>query len=679
MPNALSFAKSPYLRQHAANPVQWLPWGDEAFERAQREGKPILLSIGYAACHWCHVMARESFNDVETAALMNEHFVNIKVDREERPDVDAAYLRALQAMGKRAGWPLTMFLTTAGKPFWGGTYFPPVQRGNQPAFRDVLIHVSESYQSEPDTAEARAAAVLDALETHLRGCGEPTELRPNQVLAVAEELLGNMDKENGGLIGAPKFPYPALLRFLWNTGCRKNKTQMQEAVVLSLNRMMKGGIFDHLGGGFSRYATDARWLTPHFEKMLYDNALLVHLLTDVSRVRQQDAYEDVVRRIVTWLRQDMTLASGAFACSLDAESGEEEGGFYLWSEREIDQLLGSDAVTFKRAYGVTAQGNFKNRDSNILNRLSDHLSVHEEEDVLARCRATLLNARRQRRPPRRDEKVLADWNGMAIAALAKASIVFHEPQWLEGSIRAFEFVISKMVKDGLLYHSWCDGELSNASVLDDYANMAFAAVTLYEVTGSPDYLQQCTDWTEAIARLFSNPERGGFYYTPDNAISPIARIYGGHDTATPSGNGVIAHVLARLYYLTGNEQYRQQARSIILAFANDLKRDSYQLSTLLDASSFMFAAVQIVVFGATDNVVTRALFEAAHRHRGPDNVVMLMPPGITLPSEHPASGKGAPGGMPVAYVCSRNICSAPAFDVAALQQTIDAVISVDRD
>jgi uncharacterized protein len=677
MANALALAKSPYLRQHETNPVQWLPWCEEAFQRAQLENKPILLSIGYAACHWCHVMARESFNDAETAALMNEHFVNIKVDREERPDVDAVYIRALQAMGKRAGWPLTMFLTPTGKPFWGGTYFPPEQRGEQPAFRDVLVHVSKVYESTPDIAVARGAAVIEALDLDSRGGGKQIELRPSQVLAVAEELLRNIDQENGGLLGAPKFPYPALLRLLWNTGCRENKKAMQDAVVLSLNRMMEGGIFDHLGGGFSRYATDTRWLIPHFEKMLYDNALLIHLLTDVFRARQGTALEDVVHRTVTWLHQEMTLSSGAFACSLDADSGEDEGGFYVWSEKEIDQVLGPHAVAFKRAYGVTERGNFEDGGRNILNRLSAHVGSIEEENLLARCRSSLLSVRRLRRLPRRDEKVLADWNGMAIAALAKASVVFREPQWLEWSIHACYFVINNMVKDDRLYHSWCDGELSKASVLDDYANMAFAAVTLHEVTGRLDYLERSINWADRCARFFSNPQCGGFYYTPDNAVSAITRIFDGRDTATPSGNGVIAHTLARLYYLTGNDRYREQAQSTILAFANDLERDAYQLSTLLDAGAFLSSAVQIVVLGPMDNVVVRDLFEAAHRHHGSDNVVMLVGPDVALASGHPAAGKVAPDGRAVAYVCSGNLCSAPVFDVAALQQTLDAVISVD--
>jgi uncharacterized protein YyaL (SSP411 family) len=669
--NALAREKSPYLRQHASNPVHWLPWGDDAFRRAREEGKPVLLSIGYAACHWCHVMARESFSDADTAELMNKHFINIKVDREERPDVDAIYLRALQAMGKRPGWPLTMFLTPTGKPFWGGTYFPPEQRYGQPGFRDVLARISETYQYDPAAAEASAAEVIGAIVS-TREHEARKELGVKQVAEAADGLLRDTDKENGGLRGTPKFPYPALLRFMWNEGRRARRKDLQGATEFTLDCMIRGGIFDHVGGGFFRYATDAEWLFPHFEKMLYDNALLVHLLTEVWRGNRLDTYRDAVRRTVSWLLREMTLPGGAFACSLDAESNGEEGGFYAWNEQEIDDLLGPNAALFKQVYGVTREGNFDGR--NVLNRLSNANLKDADEALLARSRAVLLQARSQRIRPRRDEKVLADWNGLAVAGLAKAAATFNEPPWLDAATAAFEFVRRNMIKQRNLYHSWCNGDLNTASILDDYADMSWAALSLYEATGRYEYLEYCTEWVERCTTHFCDTTGGAYYFTPDGTTSLVARIRDGNDAATPSGNGIMAHVLARLYFLTGKDRFRRQAQATVLAFTADIERDSYQLATLLDASRFLASAVQIVIVGEPDDETTRALYEAVHRHPGPDNVLMLVGPGTALTPQHPAVGKLAPAQRSAAYICAGTTCSAPAFDARGVREALDAAM-----
>ena len=669
MANALARATSPYLRQHQANPVQWLPWGEDAFRRAQQEHKPVLLSVGYAACHWCHVMARESFDNADTAALMNEHFISIKVDREERPDVDAVYLRALQAMGKRGGWPLTMFLTPTGKPFWGGTYFPPDSRGGQPAFREVLVRVSAIYHADPATAEAKAAEVLDALLRNSRTGDPRVELESGQIMAVAGELLRNMDPQHGGLRGTPKFPYPALLRFLWNAGRRAHRQDMQDAVMLTLRKMIDGGIFDHLGGGFARYATDAGWQVPHFEKMLYDNALLVHLLTDVWRAQPVDALHDAVQATVDWLLREMALPAGAFACSLDAQSAGAEGLFYLWDEPEIDQLLGPHAALFKRVYGVTREGNHESR--NVLNRLAAPPALTSTEEAeLAHCRSVLLRARGARTPPLRDEKILADWNGLTIAALAKAAVVFAQPAWLDAARAAFAFVTSRMRSDGKLCHSWCDGELSAASILDDYADMAWSAVALYEATGRADYLEWCRAWCDRCIAEFRDPASGGFYFTADTAQMQVARICDGQDTATPSGNGVMAQVFARLYFLTGEDRYRAQAHSIVRAFAGNTGRDSYQLATLFDASEFLAGAVQIVIVGDPADPVRQALLRTAHSRAGVDHVILPVDSGTVFAPGHPAAGKLACDGRPTAYVCAGTTCSAPVMDTPGLEQLL---------
>jgi uncharacterized protein len=665
MPNALAHEKSPYLRQHQMNPVQWLPWGDEVFTRAQREAKPILLSIGYAACHWCHVMAHESFEDEETAALMNEHFINVKVDREERPDVDAVYLRALQAMGKRPGWPLTMFLTPTGKPFWGGTYFAPVKKGQHPAFRDVLTRVSEVYRADPAKAEARAGEIVTAITREANQVIDAALIGRRQTITVAEELLRSFDLQNGGLTGAPKFPYPALLRFLWNVGVRERRSEMQDAVALTLTRMVRGGIFDQLGGGFARYSTDAEWLVPHFEKMLYDNALLVHLLTDVSRTGSLPELEAAAERTIDWLLRDMRVPGGAFACSLDADSSdnnEGEGAFYLWSEEEIDTLLGAQAALFKRAYGVTREGNFEHR--NVLNRLGPADLPDVDERVLAKCRAVLFDARGRRSQPGRDEKVLADWNGLAIAALARAGAVFAHPAWIDAARGAFEFANENMTRGGELCHSWCDGVLSAGSILDDHANMAYAALLLYEATGDRVYLERCQDIVTRAVQNFSDADSGAFYLTAAGDRSLVVRIRDGLDTATPSGNGVMAHVLARLHYITGAEPYREHAEKVIGAFAADVERESFRLATLLDASAFLESGVQIVITGNPGDAAVSALVGAALRDDGPDNIVTL---------EH------RPDARAEASVCAGRICSPLVFDADALRETLSTYKQIEEE
>jgi uncharacterized protein YyaL (SSP411 family) len=651
--NALAHEKSPYLRQHRTNPVQWLPWGDAAFALAQRETKPILLSIGYAACHWCHVMARESFENADTAALMNAHFVNVKVDREERPDVDAVYVRALQAMGKRPGWPLTMFLTPSGKPFWGGTYFPSVEKGRQPSFREVLKRVSEVYRADPAHAEARAAEVVSAIRRTVESTAHGASLGRSTALAVAEKLLGDLDPRNGGLMGAPKFPYPALLRFLWNTGTRHRRQDMRRAVVLALKHMVRGGMFDQLGGGFARYATDAEWLVPHFEKMLYDNALLVHLIADVTRAERLPELVQAAQCTIGWLLRELQLPGGAFACSLDADSGAQEGAFYVWREDEIDALVGERAALFKRVYGVTREGNFEHR--NILNRLASG-DCSEQEPVLAECRDVLFTARARRPQPHRDEKVLADWNGLAIAALARAGAIFARPAWIDSACGAFRFLMEYMTRDGELRHSWCDGVLSMGSILDDYANVAFAATLLHEATGDAAYLEGCEGLIERAIRDFGDPASGAFYLTPAGERSLVARIRDGRDTATPSGNGVMAHVLARLYYATGKEDYRKAARRTTDAFATDVGSDSYQLATLLDASVFLDSAVHITVSGDPADPAVHALTAAALQDSGPDNIVTRV---------------SRAAGAIAASVCTANTCAAPVATAEALRETLD--------
>ncbi len=444
--NRLSQEISPYLLQHKDNPVHWRAWGTEALAEAQREDKPILLSVGYAACHWCHVMAHESFENDEIAALMNALFVNIKVDREERPDIDGIYQSALALMGERGGWPLTMFLTPEGEPFWGGTYFPPAPRYGRPGFPQLLMAIAEAYRSDKAKVETNVTALRAALAK--MQAPEPGHGLSVQALdETARFALRLIDTRHGGTAGAPKFPQPTFFRFLWRAYKRRGEAVFRDAVTVTLDAICQGGIYDHLAGGFARYSTDDVWLAPHFEKMLYDNALLIELMTEVWRETKSPLYARRIAETIDWAMAEMRVDAGdgelfAFASALDADSEGVEGKYYVWDEAEIDAVLGDDAAAFKAAYGVRAGGNWEGHT--ILNRIGLTLPDDEEDRLLALCRGRLLAVRRKRVPPGRDDKVLADWNGLMIAALAEAGAAFDQPEWIETAATAFRFVSTHM-------------------------------------------------------------------------------------------------------------------------------------------------------------------------------------------------------------------------------------------
>ncbi|HET7714663.1 MAG TPA: thioredoxin domain-containing protein, partial [Bauldia sp.] len=454
--NLLRHEASPYLLQHKDNPVHWRPWGPAALDEARRENKPILLSVGYAACHWCHVMADESFEDEATAAVMNRLFVNIKVDREERPDIDQIYMNALHALGEQGGWPLTMFLTPNGEPIWGGTYFPPTARYGRPGFVSVLEEVARIFREEPDKIEHNRSLLLAALRE--RRSAEPLPIDRTLLDQAAARLLGFMDSERGGIRGAPKFPQASLLEMLWRAGLRSSNADYREAVLLTLRNICQGGIYDHLGGGFARYSVDDRWLVPHFEKMLYDNAQLVELMTLAFLPTRDPLFAARVAETIKWLLREMRLPGGAFASSIDADSEGSEGKFYVWRSDEIIDVLGpDDASFFAPIYDVTRDGNFEG--ATILNRLNYmDLLGPETEARLATLRAKLLARRQGRVRPATDDKVLADWNGLMIAALASAGTAFDRRDWTDAAIAAFRFVRDSMARDGRLAHSWRDGK-----------------------------------------------------------------------------------------------------------------------------------------------------------------------------------------------------------------------------
>jgi uncharacterized protein len=663
--NALALETSPYLLQHKDNPVHWQAWSADVLAAAKAADKPILLSVGYAACHWCHVMAHESFENLDIAALMNRLFVNIKVDREERPDLDAIYQHALALLGEQGGWPLTMFLTPAGEPFWGGTYFPPSARWGRPGFPEVLHAISNAYRNDRATVAKSADALAEALgRLSTPKGGEPLSIEVTD--RIAARLVREIDPFNGGIGDAPKFPQPGLIELLWRAWKRTGQEPFRRAVELTLTHISQGGIYDHVGGGYARYAVDAHWLVPHFEKMLYDNAQLIALLTLVWQDTNDGLYAMRVAETVAWVAREMLTAEDAFSSSLDADSEHEEGKFYVWSEPEIDAVLGQRATRFKTFYDVSAAGNWEGHA--ILNRLQ-HLALADPaaEAELAVDRAMLLQARAQRIRPGLDDKVLADWNGLMIAALADAAAVFERPDWLELARNAFEFVTREMIgPDGRLFHSWRAGQKRHAAVLDDYANLCRAAFALFEATGSARYVDWARVWLDAVNEHYWDGAAGGYFFTADDTEALITRTKTAQDNPNPSGNGVLVGVLARFFYLTGETPYRERAEAIVAAFASDAQRHVFGFGALINANELLQRAVQIVIRGTRGEPDTDALIRAVQGISLPTKVLHVVPPSATLPPSHPAAGKAQIVGRATAYICIGPVCSLPLSDPAAL-------------
>src|SRR5947208_2394765 len=560
--NRLGEETSPYLLQHKDNPVQWQAWGPDALAAAKAEDKPILLSIGYAACHWCHVMAHESFEKPAIAAQMNDRFINIKVDREERPDLDAIYQNALALMGEQGGWPLTMFLTPEGEPFWGGTYYPPEPRWGRPGFPQVLDAISTAYKQDRDNVMKNVAALRDALkrlEQPQAGEGVAPELFDR----IAERLLREVDPLNGGIGHAPKFPQCGVFELLWRAWKRTRREPYREAVTRTLTTISQGGICDHLGGGFARYSTDARWLAPHFEKMLYDKT------------------------------------------------------------------------------------------------------------ELAQSRALLLKARAPRVRPGLDDKILADWNGLMIAALAEAGLTFDRADWVALATRAFAFIREKMTgEDGRLRHSWREGRARHPASVDDYANLSRAALALYEATSDPVYLDQAKAWVAVLDRHYWDNAGGGYFFAADDTVDLIARAKTASDAAVPAGNGTMVGVLARLDLLTGDDAYRRRAEAILGAFSGELGRNFFSISTLINNAEFSQKPVQTVLAGEPGDAAFAALRRAVYEMSLPNRLVLAVKPGQELPADHPAHGKGLVAGKPAAYVCEGPVCSLPLTDPQALTATL---------
>ncbi|NVK18690.1 MAG: thioredoxin domain-containing protein [Methylocystaceae bacterium] len=668
--NLLGTLTSPYLLQHKDNPVHWQPWGDAAFEQAKKEDKPILLSIGYAACHWCHVMAHESFEDQDTADVMNDLFINIKVDREEHPDVDAIYQKTLQILGQPGGWPLTMFLTPKGEPFWGGTYFPKQQSYGRPSFVEVLNNISNAYKDQKDDIVTNVKTITAALEKETKPKGDRT-LQLIDLTSATDHILRALDPINGGLQGAPKFPQPVLFDFLWRASWIKDQHKLSDLVHLSLEKMCLGGIYDHLGGGFARYSTDEEWLAPHFEKMLYDNALLISLLTMVWRKHPDTLFKRSISETINWVMTEMKVESEqgfALASALDADSEGVEGKFYVWSEEDVDQVLGDDSKKFKWSYDVTQYGNWENK--NILRRVTNFKS-HADEDILNQCRQKLFEARKPRVRPARDDKVLTDWNALMITALCEAGLVFDHPDWIKAAKTIMAEIEQLMVKDDVLYHSWCDTKHVSPAYLEDYANLSRAHLALYEVTGDMNYLDQVKRYVAHLDQNFWDDAVGGYNFSASQTVDGLALHQKPiHDNATPSGNGTMANVLADLFHITGDKHYEKRFHDLIKTFGSQDPNQIFAMTGLSSALIRFEKMETICIIGNPQESDTKALIKKASHYPGPQRKILLADGEIDVPEGHILYGKDKIDDKATAYVCRLGNCSAPVTDPDSLEETL---------
>ncbi len=675
MPNRLIHEISPYLRQHADDPVDWYPWGEEAFAKARREDRPILLSVGYSACHWCHVMQRESFRDPETARLMNRLFVNIKVDREERPDIDALYMGAVQAMTGQGGWPMTLFLTPSGEPFFAGTYFPPEDRHGLPSFKRVLLAVASAYRERKGEVVRTARGLAERLRRAVLVEGTGGEVEERLLERAYEQIAQTFDAQDGGFGPPPKFPQPPLHQFLLRYAFRTSEPRPLEMVVLTLERMARGGIYDQLGGGFHRYAVDRRFIVPHFEKMLYDNALLARLYLNAYQATGKELFRRVASETLDYLLGEMRSPEGGFYSAQDAESGGEEGAFYLWTEEEILNLLGPEEGALVNAYyGVTREGNFEGR--NLLHIPHDPeafaarhgVSLAELEEILRRAQAKLLEMRRQRRPPARDEKILTSWNGLAIQALAEAAPAFGRQDLLEAAVACAQFLTGNLKSGGRLLHVYGNGQAKVEGYLEDYAFLAEGLISLYEATLDPRWLEEAMEIASAMISRFWEEGDRMFFDTARDGERLIVRPRTLFDGATPCGSSAATMALLRLAALTGQEDYLEKAVAALKGVGSWMERVPLGAGYWLCALDWHLAPkIEIAIIAPAGDPIGQALLQTLSRHYLPNRVVAGFDPSGDRPPLPLLKERDPSGGRPTVYLCRAGTCLAPITDPEALE------------
>ena len=674
MPNRLIDETSPYLLQHAYNPVDWYPWGAEAFEEARSKDKPILLSVGYSACHWCHVMERESFEHFEIAQTMNDNFVCVKVDREERPDVDAIYMTAVQAMTGQGGWPMTVFLTPEGKPFYGGTYFPPRDRGPMPGFPRVLEAVGRYYRERPGDVDVTTARLLEQIErSQFAGRGvEP--LTADMLHRAYSGVRAEFDHVNGGTGSQPKFPQPMVYEFLLRHHVRTGSADSLEMVDLTLDKMARGGIYDQLGGGFHRYSTDAHWLVPHFEKMLYDNALLAKLYLHAFQVTRKPLYRTVVEQTLQYVIREMTDCEGGFYSAQDADSEGIEGKFFVWRPEEVQAVLGeSDGALFNLHYGVTKQGNFEGScilfvaDGTSAALEKSGLDQQQFEVFLEECRQKLLDHRERRVKPERDDKVLTAWNGLMLKAFAEAASILEEPVYASVATKNADFLLTRMLEGGRLRRSFKDGEARLNAYLEDYAFLIDGLLALHEVTFESRWLEAAVELGRTMIDLFWDEDSGRMYDTSRDHEKLIVRPRDVSDNAVPSGGSMAADVLIRLAIITGDREMERTGASALRSVRELLLRAPLGAGQWLCALDlYLSEPREIAIVGRRGEPAADALAAEVFRHYLPNRVMIgAVDPAVAAASPLLES-RDAIDGRPTAYVCRNYVCQLPVTEPQAL-------------
>jgi uncharacterized protein YyaL (SSP411 family) len=677
--NRLVHETSPYLKQHAHNPVDWYPWGPEALGRAKAENKPILLSIGYSACHWCHVMERESFENPDIAALMNEHFINIKVDREERPDLDDIYQKSAQAFMRRGGgWPLTVFLTPDQEPFWGGTYFPPTSRYGMPGFPEVILGVVEAYQKEPGQVRENIQRVRSGLRRISSPQPSDAPLTEELLDGAARDLSSFYEPVHGGFGDAPKFPTPPPFNLLLRQAYRTKESKPLDMTLHSLWRMASGGIYDHVGGGFHRYSTDAQWLVPHFEKMLYDNAQLVRLYLDGWRLSREPRFKRVVEETLEYVRREMVHPDGGFYTAQDADSEGHEGKYFVWTPVEVTEVLGPElGQIFCQVYDITERGNFEGK--NIPNLIMSNgrievKDVPDAEQMIADARTRLLATRERRIKPLRDDKILTSWNALMISAVWDAYQAVGNPAYREMGKKAIDFLLKTAYQGGRLFRTVTDGVGRLNAYLDDYAYLTAATIDTFEATSDPTYLDKARELTAVMLEQFWDAQTGACFFTGKDHEPLIQRMKGGEDSAIPSGNAVAAMNFLRLFSLSGEQIYVDRAEQTFRVFRQQMDQNAFGTASLLCALDFYLSKPkEIVLVGSRRDPVMADLLGKIHTRYVPNKTVFLVDGSkIGSSSRTPAAaqGKTAVDGKATAYVCHNFTCSQPVTDWAALERLL---------
>jgi len=674
--NRLIHETSPYLRQHAHNPVDWYPWGKDALAKAKAENKPILLSIGYSACHWCHVMERESFENPDIAKLMNEHFVSIKVDREERPDLDDIYQKSAQAFMRRGGgWPLTVFLTPDQEPFWGGTYFPPTPRHGMPGFPEVLLGVVEAYNKEPAQVQQNTQKV----KAGLRQIASPqpsTDPLTEELLDGAVKDLGAFyEPVNGGFGDAPKFPTPPPFQVLLRQFARTKDQQALDMTLHSLWKMAAGGIYDHLGGGFHRYSTDGQWLVPHFEKMLYDNAQLVRLYLDGWRLSREPRFKQVVEETIEYLRREMIHPDGGFYTAQDADSEGHEGKYFIWEPAEVNAILGLDlGGMFCRVYDITDRGNFEGKNiPNLINANGkiDVKDLPNAEQAFADARRKLLEVRERRVKPLRDDKILTGWNGLMLSGVLDAYQTLSNAAYLDMAEKALAFLLEYAYKNGRLFRTVTGGIGKLNAYLDDYAFLTAALIDAFEATAKPAYLDKARELTAVMLEQFWDSQAGGCFFTGKDHEPLIQRMKTAEDSAIPSGNAVAAMNFLRLFHYTGKPNYLDKAEQTLRLFRAHMDQNPFGMASMLCALDFYLAKPkEIVLVGKPGAAEMKDLLLKIYGRYVPNKTLVLMDNAGSGYVPAAAKGKTAIDGKPTAYVCHNFTCSQPVTDWPALEKLL---------